>query len=106
MGPSDIFRQGVQRLRAIRTQQWVIGGLSVLMTTIIVVGFLVENRWGYMKPDPIIAYFKSWDAGRTREDAIAVQQEEIRLEAEAEAIAQQLAKDATSAPDTAAAPNG
>lgn len=36
-------------------------------------GFLIENRSGYMKPDPKIIYAESWSADRSREDAVADQ---------------------------------
>jgi acetyl-CoA carboxylase carboxyltransferase component len=33
--------------------------------------FLLESRWGYMKPDSVIIYAQSWKADRSRDDAIA-----------------------------------
>jgi hypothetical protein len=56
--------------KARRTRYWIAAG-SVLATTIIMTMFLVESRWGYMKPDPKIIYAQSWKADRTREQAIA-----------------------------------
>lgn len=53
-----------------RKRYWIAAG-SVLATTTIMTMFLVESRWGYMKPDPKIIYAQSWKADRTREDAIA-----------------------------------
>ena len=53
-----------------RKRYWIAAG-SVLATTIIMTMFLVESRWGYMKPDPVIYYAQSWKATRTRADAIA-----------------------------------
>jgi hypothetical protein len=61
---------------------------SVTVTAIIMTGFLVESRWGYMKPDPKIIYFDNWADGRTEEEAQKRQQEELaeqaRLRAEIE----------------------
>ncbi len=74
---------------SLRRRDWIFGGLSVMMTAIVMWGFLNEHRWGYMKPDPIIAYFKSWQDGRSRADALAEQEEE-RLMAEADAVAESL----------------
>jgi hypothetical protein len=33
--------------------------------------FLVESRWGYMKPDPVVIYAQSWKADRSRDDTLA-----------------------------------
>lgn len=94
MHPARLFEQARTRVRALERRQWVIGGLSAMMTAIIIVTFLVENRFGYLPRDPIVAYFKSWQDGRTYEDALAVQSEEARLAAEAEAVAAGLDIDA------------
>lgn len=56
--------------QARRTQYWI-GGGAVLATAIIMTLFLLESRWGYSKPDPIVIYAQSWKADRTREQAIA-----------------------------------
>ena len=61
------------RLAGLERHKLIIGTLSVLVTTIVIVGFLVENRWGYMKPDPMLIYVDSWKEGRTREEAKARQ---------------------------------
>jgi hypothetical protein len=53
-----------------RRRYWIAAG-SVLATTTIMTLFLIESRWGYMKPDPVIIYAQSWKADRSREDAIA-----------------------------------
>ncbi len=91
MSTVSIFGRIRAQIAAIERRQWIIGGLSVLMTFIIMFTFLIENRYGYMKPDPIIAYFKNWEDGRSREDALAVQEEEERLlKEQADAIAAQL----------------
>jgi hypothetical protein len=56
--------------RARRIRYWIAAG-SVLATTSIITLFLIENKWGYSKPDTKIIYAQSWKADRTRADAIA-----------------------------------
>lgn len=53
-----------------RRRYWIAAG-SVLATASIITLFLIEHKWGYSKPDPVIIYAQSWTADRTREDAIA-----------------------------------
>ena len=105
MSTATIFGRARARLAAIERRQWVIGSLSVLMTGIIIFTFLIENRYGYLKPDPIIAYFKNWEDGRSRADALAEQEEEERLmQEQADAIAAQLDINAEKAAAAPAAP--
>ncbi len=56
--------------KARRTRYWIAAG-ATLATTILMTLFLIESRWGYMKPDPKIIYAQSWKADRSRADAIA-----------------------------------
>ncbi|BBE35819.1 hypothetical protein SmB9_34770 [Sphingosinicella microcystinivorans] len=91
MSTATIFGRIRARIAAVERRQWVIGSLSVLMTFIIMFTFLIENRFGYLPPDPIIAYFKNWEDGRSRAEALAEQEEEERLmQEQADAIAAQL----------------
>lgn len=53
-----------------RKRYWIAAG-ALLATTILMTMFLIESRWGYMKPDPVILYAQSWKADRTRADAVA-----------------------------------
>jgi hypothetical protein len=53
-----------------RTRTRIAAG-AVLATATIMGLFLIESRWGYAKPDPVIIYAQSWKADRTRDDAIA-----------------------------------
>ena len=53
-----------------RRRYWIAAG-ALLATTILMTLFLIESRFGYMKPDPVIIYAQSWKASRTRADAIA-----------------------------------
>jgi hypothetical protein len=52
-----------------RTRYWI-GGGAVLATAAIMTLFLIESRWGYSKPDPVVIYAQSWKADRSRQDAI------------------------------------
>lgn len=48
----------------------IIGALSVLVTGIVAIGFLVESRWGYSTPDEKIIYVNSWGMNRSRQDTL------------------------------------
>jgi hypothetical protein len=105
MSTATIFGRIRARIAAVERRQWVIGSLSVLMTFIIMFTFLIENRFGYLPPDPIIAYFKNWEDGRSRADALAEQEEEERLmQEQADAIAAELDINAEKAAAAPAAP--
>ena len=65
------------RLSGIQRHQWLFGIFSVAVTLTVIVGFLVENRWGYMKPSPTLIYVSSWNEGRTREEAKVAQAEDV-----------------------------
>ncbi|WP_353216244.1 hypothetical protein [Sandarakinorhabdus sp.] len=56
--------------QARRTRYWIAGGAALATATVMTL-FLIESRWGYSKPDPIVIYAQSWKADRTREQAIA-----------------------------------
>jgi len=105
MSTATFFGRIRAQIAAIERRQWIIGGLSVLMTFIIMFTFLIESRFGYLKPDPIIAYFKNWEDGRSRADALAEQEEEERLmQEQADAVAAQLDINADTAAAEPAAP--
>ncbi len=59
------------------THQLWAAGLSVGMTIVVMTGFLIENRSGYMKPDPVLVYVQSWPASRTEADVKAQQATEL-----------------------------
>lgn len=61
----------------------------MVITGVVMFAFLIENRSGYMKPDPKIIYAESWPADRSRDDAIADQiaTEKVREQALAESRA-------------------
>jgi hypothetical protein len=48
-----------------------VGGASVVITAIVIYGFLTEHRSGYVGPDPKLIYAESWPETRTRDEAIA-----------------------------------
>ena len=51
-----------------RRNRLIVGGLSVSVTALMAVGFLLESRWGYQAPEPRVIFIDSWAAGRTRDD--------------------------------------
>lgn len=55
--------------QARRTRYWI-GAGALIATAAIMALFLVESRWGYSRPDPIVVYAQSWKGDRTREDAM------------------------------------
>lgn len=55
----------------VRRRRILVGGASVILTTIVMTAFLLESRSGYSKPDPKIILFQNWSGDRSREDAIA-----------------------------------
>lgn len=54
-----------------RNRALKVGGASVLITALVIYGFLTEHRSGYLKPDSKLIYAESWPETRSREDAIA-----------------------------------
>ena len=48
-----------------RRRRIIVGGGAVLMTALVMTAFAVENRWGYLPPDPVIIYAQSWPADRS-----------------------------------------
>ncbi len=55
----------------VRRRRILVGGASVIITSIVMTGFLLESRWGYSKPDEKLVFFQSWSADRTRAEAVA-----------------------------------
>jgi hypothetical protein len=84
------------RLAGIERHKLIFGSFSLVVTLIVIVGFLIENRWGYMKPDPMLIYVSNWKEGRTREEAKAQQDKDVaelrRLYAEQQAAEAAAAK--------------
>lgn len=59
-----------------KSQLWA-AGLSVLITIIVMTGFLIENRSGYMKRDPVLVYVQNWPANRSLAEVKAQQATEL-----------------------------
>ena len=55
----------------VRRRRILVGGASVVLTTILMTGFLLESRWGYSGKTMNLIYMQSWRADRTRDDTIA-----------------------------------
>jgi hypothetical protein len=55
----------------IRRRRLLVGGASVLLTTIVMTGFLLESRSGYSPPDLKLVYMENWKADRSRDQALA-----------------------------------
>jgi hypothetical protein len=67
--------------REVRRRRILVGGASVLITAIVMTGFILESRWGYSPKDLNIIYMQNWAADRTRE--------QTRADAEATRAAQE-----------------
>jgi hypothetical protein len=55
----------------IRRRRLLVGGASVVLTTIVMTGFLLESRSGYSPPDLKLVYMENWKADRSRDQALA-----------------------------------
>ena len=56
------------RLAALPRSRWIIAGLAVVVTAVVMTGFLLESRSGYSGRVVQVVFFKSWDAKRTVAD--------------------------------------
>lgn len=72
--PLDDLRSFLQSRS--KVQLWA-AGLSVGITILVMTGFLIENRSGYMKPDPVLVYFQSWPENRSEDEVMAQQATEL-----------------------------
>lgn len=61
----------VARLSNIPRSRLVIAGLSILVTAVVMTGFLIESRWGYSGRVVPVVFFQSWPAGRSLADVRA-----------------------------------
>jgi len=59
------------RLRRLPRSRWVILGLSVLVTSVILFGFVIDAKRNMPGPTPVLRYFQSWPANRTLGDVNA-----------------------------------
>ena len=55
----------------VRRRRILVGGASVLITAIVMTGFILESRWGYSPKDLNIIYMQNWSADRSREQTRA-----------------------------------
>ncbi len=55
----------------VRRRRLIVGGSALLITTIGMVAFALESRWGYSGKTMNIIYMQNWRGDRTRADAIA-----------------------------------
>jgi hypothetical protein len=68
----------------VRRRRLLVGGASVVLTTIVMTGFLLESRSGYSPPDLKLVYMENWTADRSRDQTLAdlkatTQAQEARL---------------------------
>ncbi len=54
-----------------RRRRLIVGGSALLITTIGMVAFALESRWGYSAVTPRIIFMQSWSGDRSRADALA-----------------------------------
>ena len=55
----------------VRRRRILVGGASVLITAVVMTGFILESRWGYSPKDLNIIYMQNWSADRSREQTRA-----------------------------------
>ncbi|WP_426167127.1 hypothetical protein [Sandarakinorhabdus sp. DWP1-3-1] len=54
-----------------RRRRLIVGGSALLITTIGMVAFALESRWGYSAPTLNVIYMQNWAGDRSRADALA-----------------------------------
>jgi len=54
----------------------IFAALSVGITSIVITGFLIENRWGYMRPTPLLVFMDNWSLNRSGADVEAARARE------------------------------
>ena len=54
-----------------RRRRLVVGGSALLITTVGMVAFALESRWGYSGRTLKVIYMQSWSADRSRDDTLA-----------------------------------
>ena len=55
----------------VRRRRLIAGGAAVVLTAIVMTGFLLESRSGYSPPDMKLVFMQNWRADRTRADTLA-----------------------------------
>lgn len=84
------------RLAGIERHKLIFGSLALLITMTVIVGFLVENRWGYMRPDPLLIYANSWSESERTPEVVKAEQAKELAELKRQ-IAEQKAAEAAAA---------
>lgn len=69
--PVEIELNWREKLRQLPRSRWVILVLSVIVTSVIVFGFVIDAGKGLPGPTPVLLYFQSWPATRTIKDVEA-----------------------------------
>ena len=59
------------KIQQIGRRRLVFAALSLAITSIVVTGFLIENRWGYSKPAPLLVFMENWSLKRSAADVEA-----------------------------------
>ncbi|PZN96517.1 MAG: hypothetical protein DCF31_03635 [Alphaproteobacteria bacterium] len=57
-----------------RRRRLIVGGSALLITTIGMVAFALESRWGYSGKTLNVIYMQNWEGDRSRADALRDQQ--------------------------------
>lgn len=60
-----------EQLAAVPRSRWIIAGLSVLVTIVVMTGFLLESRSGYSGRVVKVVFFNNWAADRSVADVHA-----------------------------------
>lgn len=60
-----------EQLAAVPRSRWIIAGLSILVTIVVMTGFLLESRSGYSGRVVKVVFFNSWTADRSVADVHA-----------------------------------
>lgn len=57
-----------------RRRRLIVGGSALLITTLGMVAFALESRWGYSGKTLNVIYMQNWEGDRSRADALRDQQ--------------------------------
>jgi hypothetical protein len=90
-----MFRRLRQHIAEMDRTRWVILGLSLLVTSTIVVLFVIESHFGIKKPT-VVAYFNNWNTAELTPEPTSAQRQQAEIDAAAEAVVSGL--DAGAAP--------
>lgn len=59
------------KIQQIGRRRLVFAALSVAITSIVITGFLIENRWGYSKAKPLLVFMENWSLNRSAAEVAA-----------------------------------